>query len=720
MAHSRRMIFILLFLSIRSSLFAQTFTKIYPYSPNPSHLAFGKYDLALSGAHLLVGSPMDSSAYLYDLNGGHTLIKRFHVNDQPLAQPDPQKFGPATYRSFGRMVDIERDRMVIGYNYSARPGYQGACFYTNEKVGGGAQIFERVAGTQQWNPMSHRDGGVLSQTADRVELREDWILVSGDNDENIHRPGVCPPFSTQHFRAKWELFKRTSSAQTPLLSYASDSLYFGPAPTAPQVMEGYGRFSPKGERLGTFVGTDVSFRQKTYDLSYGQPLLLHQTITGSGQYTSFVDQILALSDQYALVSILSPSASPTEIRYWDASQSTWVFDAFFPHQGYLLSEAGVIDDKIIVSNPFYDRSRGVVDIFQKDGVTGDWRLIYRFSPPGLDPGDEFGRTLDIDGERLAIGAPGDDSQATDAGAVYIYDWNCVLPMDLQVADIGNHGGVKSQICFDEGTHLFNVEASGNDIYGTQDGCTFIYQPLLGDGEVKMKIHYLDGMPYWNLAGVMFREALDPGSPNAFVGFNGGGGNPQANFQQRYTQGGTTFGTTGSNRQFPMWVKLERWGNDFYAYESVDGNTWTFMGDAYIPMHQEIYVGLAVSSPFPGTVSKFDLSHLTINGHTFKQALDISFERGEMVRDYRSQLASNDHSQHLKVYPTPVQDVLYIEGIPTFALVRLLDVTGRIVWERQQGEEASLTYDLSNWQEGIYFLQVEKAGKSETHKIMKMN
>ncbi|MEL6732895.1 MAG: T9SS type A sorting domain-containing protein, partial [Bacteroidota bacterium] len=68
----------------------------------------------------------------------------------------------------------------------------------------------------------------------------------------------------------------------------------------------------------------------------------------------------------------------------------------------------------------------------------------------------------------------------------------------------------------------------------------------------------------------------------------------------------------------------------------------------------------------------------------------------------------------------VQDVLHIEGIPTSAHVRFLDVTGRIFWERQQGEEASLTHDLSNWQEGIYFLQVEKAGKSETQKIMKVN
>ncbi|MEO1381824.1 MAG: hypothetical protein AAFV78_01160, partial [Bacteroidota bacterium] len=176
MSHSRRMIFVLLILLASSRLFAQTFTKIYPHSPNPSHLAFGKYDLAFSGDHLLVGSPLDSSAYLYDLNGGHIRGKRFHVNDQPLAQPNPQNFGPATYRSFGRMVDIEQDRMVIGYNYSARPSYQGACFYTNEKVGGGAQIYERVAGTQQWNPMSHRDGGVLSQMADRVELREGWIL----------------------------------------------------------------------------------------------------------------------------------------------------------------------------------------------------------------------------------------------------------------------------------------------------------------------------------------------------------------------------------------------------------------------------------------------------------------------------------------------------------------------------------------------------------------
>ena len=35
----------------------------------------------------------------------------------------------------------------------------------------------------------------------------------------------------------------------------------------------------------------------------------------------------------------------------------------------------------------------------------------------------FGRSIDLDGDRLVVGAWRDDTAATDAGAAYVFDWD---------------------------------------------------------------------------------------------------------------------------------------------------------------------------------------------------------------------------------------------------------------------------------------------------------
>jgi hypothetical protein len=76
-----------------------------------------------------------------------------------------------------------------------------------------------------------------------------------------------------------------------------------------------------------------------------------------------------------------------------------------------------------------------------------------------------------------------------------------------------------------------------------------------------------------------------------------------NFQRRLATGGTTANTVGTLNKAPFWVKLERIGDTFNAYQSVDGTTWTLVGSDTIVMGPTVYIGLgAVSHNVMATTS----------------------------------------------------------------------------------------------------------------------
>ncbi len=72
----------------------------------------------------------------------------------------------------------------------------------------------------------------------------------------------------------------------------------------------------------------------------------------------------------------------------------------------------------------------VVGAYQADGIgavycylmdkNGVWVLKQKLQPRKLDPGDNFGITLALDGTNLVVGAEGDDDVAADTGAVYVF------------------------------------------------------------------------------------------------------------------------------------------------------------------------------------------------------------------------------------------------------------------------------------------------------------
>jgi len=135
---------------------------------------------------------------------------------------------------------------------------------------------------------------------------------------------------------------------------------------------------------------------------------------------------------------------------------------------------GVVD--LVVGAPTDERAprdellgsvtgRAIVLFLEKDGGVKAARSLDGSGGPGnvagpLDDGDRFGTAVaavgDIDGDGvvdIAVGAPGDDEAATDAGAVYL------LFLDVS-------GGVKSEKKIVPGRHGFNGTLASNSRFGS--------------------------------------------------------------------------------------------------------------------------------------------------------------------------------------------------------------------------------------------------------------
>ena len=164
-----------------------------------------------------------------------------------------------------------------------------------------------------------------------------------------------------------------------------------------------------------------------------------------------------------------------------------------------------------------------------------------------------------------------------------------LPAPWQSQDIGSVGQTGSASFL---SSFFTVAGSGSDIWGTNDGFRYAYQPLNGDGTIIAHVASIQNTDSWAKAGVMIRESLTDSSTNAAVAVTPGNG---TTFQRRTSTGSSSVYTPGPSATAPYWVKLVRSGNTFTGSVSSDGANWTQIGSDTIAMASNAYVGLAVTA-----------------------------------------------------------------------------------------------------------------------------
>lgn len=72
-----------------------------------------------------------------------------------------------------------------------------------------------------------------------------------------------------------------------------------------------------------------------------------------------------------------------------------------------------------------DRPVGAAYLLESDGGPDRWRLVTRLQPDDLGAGDLFGVAVSLHDGRLAVGTPNHDALGGDSGAVYLYEEDAV-------------------------------------------------------------------------------------------------------------------------------------------------------------------------------------------------------------------------------------------------------------------------------------------------------
>ena len=182
------------------------------------------------------------------------------------------------------------------------------------------------------------------------------------------------------------------------------------------------------------------------------------------------------------------------------------------------------------------------------------------------------------------------------------------------------GGTAGSATIKTGT--YTVTGAGADIWGNADQFHFLYRQLTGDGSITARVVSTGaGANTWAKGGVMIRDDNSSGAMHgmSIVSANSDGtaGNG-ACYQWRPTTGGTSssvnYGGTPAAAA-PYWTKIERIGNQFSAYLSADGKTWTQTGTAQtITMQDPVLIGLCATSHVAGTLRTYTFDNVSYTGN----------------------------------------------------------------------------------------------------------
>ncbi|NDJ76073.1 MAG: hypothetical protein GYB65_07420 [Chloroflexi bacterium] len=184
-----------------------------------------------------------------------------------------------------------------------------------------------------------------------------------------------------------------------------------------------------------------------------------------------------------------------------------------------------------------------------------------------------------------------------------------LPGGWQSMDIGNVGFPGRAIS--EDGSVWDLTASGADIWLAADQFHYLYRPLTGDGEI---VALLADFSYenreWAKAGVMIREELTPESRHAMMVFASAG---QVQYSIRPETGGDSISTHTDQGlyEFPIWVRIVREGNVFSGYVSPDGETWELIDSTEVEMAETVYIGLALTSHDNNSVATAQFQNVTV-------------------------------------------------------------------------------------------------------------
>ncbi|MHC4178529.1 MAG: protein kinase domain-containing protein, partial [Planctomycetota bacterium] len=167
-----------------------------------------------------------------------------------------------------------------------------------------------------------------------------------------------------------------------------------------------------------------------------------------------------------------------------------------------------MDHMVLIGAPQpYSGGSGFVCLF--DGSSAD--LLHRFQPPKPHPGDRFGSSIAALGKKVFIGAPRDDTAATDSGGVYVFEldgaqWKLRPGFLRHLPRANDCFGCSLAVVKDK----LAVGATGDDGHGTDAGAIHLFDTATG-----RKLRTLSNPS--PVAGDVFGSSIAAAGDRALVG-----------------------------------------------------------------------------------------------------------------------------------------------------------------------------------------------------------
>ncbi|MFB3787450.1 MAG: hypothetical protein ACE15F_13880 [bacterium] len=183
--------------------------------------------------------------------------------------------------------------------------------------------------------------------------------------------------------------------------------------------------------------------------------------------------------------------------------------------------------------------------------------------------------------------------------------------------------------------IYDIVGSGNDLWGSADGCYYVYQAVTGSFLITTEVNWEMSGPRdgheWKKAGLMARDSLEfPDDPSAShvtgIIIRSQGSNLERRLD--YNGGSQDIEVQEKRSDETNVIQLMRVGNVFTMLRGLTDGTFRVIGSTEVPMSDTIMVGLVVTSHDTSTTERAFFKDVTL------QSLDVAVAVTRTIPSYK--------------------------------------------------------------------------------------
>ncbi len=442
-------------------------------NPGPAVGDMFGYSVAISGALVVVSAPNDDtgatdsgSVYVYDLSSGTPTVP-VHTLNNP---------GPAASDWFGASVAISGSRVLVGTPFDDTGASNSGSAYVYNLSGGTPTVPTHTLGNP--GPAANDQFGYA------VSISGTSLVVGAYQDDT----GASNAGSAYVYN----LSSGTPTVPTHTLSNPGPAVddFFGSSVAISGTRVVVGAYSDN-------TGAANAGSAYVYDVSSGTPTVPAVTLNNpSPAVDDYFGSAVALSGTRVLVGAklddLGANDAGSAYVYEVSSGTPSVPIATLNSPG--TTPSGQFGSSIAMSGNLLvvgasgddadGSNAGAAFVYDLNSGTPTAPLLVIGNPsPAVD--DAFGASVAIDGTRVVVSAPGDDTGAANAGSVYVYNLSSVTPA-VPVLVLNNPGPAANDAFGNSvaisGTRVL-VGASGDDTGAVNAGSAYVYNVSSGTPSV---------------------------------------------------------------------------------------------------------------------------------------------------------------------------------------------------------------------------------------------